>query len=134
MFGSFRKGEANDPKVYTASVAKMLAQYDVGVIDYVTDCITGLPSKKDFLPNVREVKEACDERAGEIQRQIDRRLRAQQQIEERSSLPTRETYVPPPGSRLISWRDQCPENQRKPIGPFEKAGDRWNRHIPAEDQ
>lgn len=60
MFGCYRRGEANNPEVYTASVAAVLAEYPPDVINYVTDPRTGLPSKCDFLPTVKEIRTACE--------------------------------------------------------------------------
>lgn len=61
LFGCFRKGDANDPEIYTAAVASVLADYEPDVIVRVTDPRTGLPRKTKFLPNPAEVGEACDE-------------------------------------------------------------------------
>jgi hypothetical protein len=61
LFGCYRKGDANDPEIYTAAVAAVLAEYEPDVITRVTDPRTGLPRKTKFLPNPAEVSEACDE-------------------------------------------------------------------------
>lgn len=61
LFGCFRKGDANDPEIYTAAVAAVLSEYEPDVIVRVTDPRTGLPRKTKFLPNPAEVAEACEE-------------------------------------------------------------------------
>lgn len=61
LFGCYRKGDANDPEIYTAAVAAVLSEYDPEVIVRVTDPRTGLPRKTKFLPNPAEVSDACDE-------------------------------------------------------------------------
>ena len=61
LFGCYRRGDANDPEIYTAAVAAVLAEYEPDVITRVTDPRTGLPRKTKFLPNPAEVAEACDE-------------------------------------------------------------------------
>jgi subtilisin family serine protease len=62
LFGCYRKGDANDPEIYTAAIAATLAEYEQEVVDYVTDPRTGLPSKLKWLPTVAEVREACEDR------------------------------------------------------------------------
>jgi hypothetical protein len=61
LFGCYRKGDANDPEIYTAAIAAVLADYEPEVIARVTDPRTGLPRKTKFLPNPAEVADACDE-------------------------------------------------------------------------
>lgn len=60
MFGSFRKGEANDPDTYVAAVAAVLAGYPEDIITSVTHPAKGLPIQCDFLPTVAEVYRACE--------------------------------------------------------------------------
>lgn len=62
LFGCYRKGDANDPEIYTAAVAATLAEYSQEVVEYVTDPRTGLPAKLKWLPSVAEVREACESR------------------------------------------------------------------------
>lgn len=60
LFGCYRKGDANDPEIYTAAIAATLADYSLEVVQYVTDPRTGLASKLKWLPTVAEVREECD--------------------------------------------------------------------------
>ena len=60
MFGCYRKGEANDPEVYTMAIAATLAEYPAEVVEYVTDPRTGMPAKCKFLPTVAELREECE--------------------------------------------------------------------------
>ena len=60
LFGSYQKGDANDPETYVAVVAATLSRYPEDMITDVTH-YTGLPKRKDFLPTVREVYLACEE-------------------------------------------------------------------------
>src|SRR6185436_2841024 len=60
MLGCYRKGEANDPQTYATAVAAMLAQYPEEVIEAVTSPLSGLPSRTDFMPTLKELKEACE--------------------------------------------------------------------------
>src|SRR5689334_17853078 len=61
LFGQFRKGDANDPDTYTASVASVLAEFPDEVIRQATDPRTGLGSRLDWLPTVKEVRDFCQE-------------------------------------------------------------------------
>lgn len=61
MFGCYRKGDANDPDTYVAAITATLARYPEDIIRDVTNPASGLPTKKDFLPTVKEVFEACEE-------------------------------------------------------------------------
>ena len=60
LFGCFRKGDANDPEVYTAAITAILAEYSPEVIQRVTDPRTGIPRKMKFLPNPSEVSDECE--------------------------------------------------------------------------
>jgi hypothetical protein len=60
LFGCYRKGDANDPEIYTAAIASTLADFPAEVVQYVTDPRTGLASKLKWLPNVAEVREECE--------------------------------------------------------------------------
>jgi hypothetical protein len=62
LFGCYRKGEANDPDVYTAAVAAILAEYPPEIVDFVCDPRTGLPRRLKWLPTVAEIAEACERR------------------------------------------------------------------------
>src|SRR6266496_4989720 len=84
MFGCFRTGQANDPDLYVAGIAAVLAEYPPKVIEYVTDPRTGLPRKMTFLPSVAEVGEACEREMAPIiseQRRVARQSNEQQSIQ-----------------------------------------------------
>jgi hypothetical protein len=59
LFGCYRKGDANDPEIYTAAIAATLADFSAEVVQYVTDPRTGIASKLKWLPAVAEVREEC---------------------------------------------------------------------------
>jgi hypothetical protein len=59
LFGQFRKGDANDPDTYSASIAAVLAEYPDEVVRQATDPRTGLGSRCDWLPTVKEVHDFC---------------------------------------------------------------------------
>lgn len=60
LFGQFRRGEANDPDTYTATISLLLSEFDADVIQHVTDPRTGLVRTCKFLPDGPEVLEACN--------------------------------------------------------------------------
>jgi hypothetical protein len=60
LFGCYRKNEANDPEIFTAAVAGVLADYPREVIEYVTDPRTGLARKSKWMPSVAEIADACE--------------------------------------------------------------------------
>jgi hypothetical protein len=83
LLGCYRTGDANDPETYVAAITAILARYPEEVMTQVTHPATGLPSKKGWLPTVKEVCDACDE-AVEFSVQQEARLkRIKEQLEAR---------------------------------------------------
>jgi hypothetical protein len=81
--GCYRTGEANDPEVYISAVTHILAQYPEDVMRAVSDPLTGLPVKIEWLPKLKEVLAACEEIVGR-QRRLDQfSQRSEQQLRER---------------------------------------------------
>lgn len=80
MLSCYRRDEAHSPEIYGAAVAAILGDYPRDVVDYITDPRTGLPSKQKFLPNVAEVREACDARAAAVERISTYEKRVSEQI------------------------------------------------------
>lgn len=67
LFGCYRRGEANDPERYVASIAAVLACYDAELIREVTDPRTGISTHHDedddfrrFMPNSGQLKSYCE--------------------------------------------------------------------------
>lgn len=96
LLGCYRTGDANDPETYVAAIAAMLARFPEEVITQVTHPVNGLPSKKSWLPTVKEVHDACAEIAEPIARRernakIAADLKAERDAEpDKSNRPTRE--------------------------------------------
>ncbi|MGA7810304.1 hypothetical protein [Bradyrhizobium sp.] len=67
LFGCYRKGDANDPEVYTAAVAAIFSEYPASIVDYVCDPRTGLPRRSKWLPTIAEITEACDARTAYVE-------------------------------------------------------------------
>jgi hypothetical protein len=63
LFGSYRRGDANDPDAYVAAIAAVLSSYDTDLIREVTDPRTGIAATEkymSFMPNAGELKVYCD--------------------------------------------------------------------------
>jgi hypothetical protein len=61
LLGCYRSGEASDPELYIRSIVRVLADYPVEVMRRVTDPLTGLPRRVQWLPSASEVARACEE-------------------------------------------------------------------------
>lgn len=80
LFGSYRRGDANDPDAYVASITAVLSIYDAELMREVTDPRTGIQTTEkymSFMPNAGELKVYCDgiaakrrniQRLGELQK------------------------------------------------------------------
>jgi hypothetical protein len=55
-----RRGEAEDPDGYVATIAAILAYYPPSVVQAVTHPVHGLQTRLDWLPKPSELKRACD--------------------------------------------------------------------------
>lgn len=96
LFGQYRKGDANDPEIYVASIAAILSDYPVETIRYVTDPRTGIAANPltdletgrtwTGMPDAANVKRACEIHYGPTRRLIEREREARIQIQERGQL------------------------------------------------
>jgi hypothetical protein len=60
LLGCYRKGDAEEPEIYAAALASVLASYPQEVSYRVTDPRTGIAGRSKWLPTVAEVREACE--------------------------------------------------------------------------
>jgi hypothetical protein len=95
LLGCYRTGDANDPETYVAAITAVLARYSEGIITSVTHPVTGLPSKKDWLPTVKEVHDACEEAAAPAIRQQQRDRQIAQTLAEREAIEAQRGEVRP---------------------------------------
>lgn len=86
LLGCYRMGDANDPEVYTAAIIAIFSDYSEEVMRDVADPRRGLPSKIQWLPTVKEVREACEKRANQRDWVDVWEARSRAQIEERARL------------------------------------------------
>jgi hypothetical protein len=66
LFGSYRRGDANDPDTYVAAIAAVLSLYEPDLIREVTDPRTGIQTTdrfQTFMPNAGELKRYCEAEA-----------------------------------------------------------------------
>jgi len=68
LLGCFRTGDANDPEVYTSAVVAVLSRYPEEVMCAVSDPSGGLPGRLQWLPSVKEVRDACQLEFERLQR------------------------------------------------------------------
>lgn len=80
LLGCYRTGDANDPETYVAAIAATLARYSEAIITAVTHPVSGLPSKKSWLPTVKEVHDACEELDDANRQQVARERRIAEQL------------------------------------------------------
>jgi hypothetical protein len=63
LFGSYRRGDANDPDTYVAAITAVLCRYDTDLIREVTDPNLGIATSDKFsafMPNAGELKIYCE--------------------------------------------------------------------------
>lgn len=120
--GSYRRGQANDPDMYVASIAAVLTDYSEEVRTYVTDPRTGVQNRVKFLPEVFEVREACEAAMESIraaERRMATRARAEQQLRERAEWEASMAEPRPTLEQLktkygVNWGSDQSEQVRKP--------------------
>jgi hypothetical protein len=119
LFGCYRRGDANDPEQYVASIAAVLTIYDPELIRIVTDPRTGISTSEKFatfMPNSGELKIYCDDLAA-------KRWQAKQQRRAFIQRDPKPLEKKAPGTSYFEMF----EKHGRPIGRFEQAGDKWNR-------
>lgn len=83
LAGCYRKDDAADPETYAAAISAILTEYPEDIVMRVTDPRSGLPARLQWLPSVKEVRDACEEIA-ERRRQAElAAAREQAQLRER---------------------------------------------------
>jgi len=86
LLGCYRTGDANDPDTYVAAITAILTRYPEEIITRITHPATGLPSKKSWLPTVKEVKDACEAEFEPIREENARLKRIKEQLEMRERM------------------------------------------------
>ena len=63
LFGCYRRGDANDPDQYVASIAAVLTLYEPDLVRQATDPRSGISTDERFsnyMPNSGQLKVYCD--------------------------------------------------------------------------
>jgi hypothetical protein len=60
LFGFYRASTANDPEMFIAGAAKVLAQFPEPIVRLICDPVSGLPWTNEWLPNLAEIRVACE--------------------------------------------------------------------------
>lgn len=137
LFGSYRRGDANDPERYVAAIAAVLSMYEPDLIREVTDPRSGIATTEkymSFMPNAGELKVYCDQQAA-IRDRIQRlgALPAVDFNRQRLAPPPRQPgdlatiFVPASNPRyaaLVKWSETADERKFK----FETRPGIWVAH------
>lgn len=96
LFGQYRRPEAADPDQFARDVASIFSSYPVDTVEYVLSGNTGLaanpiPDPKTGqvwkgLPDLADVKKACENHYGPIRRRRQVERQAQAQLDERNRI------------------------------------------------
>jgi hypothetical protein len=121
--GCYRRDEAQDAEAFAAALAIILADYSKTVVDYVADPRTGtIVEFPNGLPNVGQIREFCDI--------VVRRANT---LSKPKSVAV--PYVPPPlrpgqiDSATFNKFVAEGKTYPRPVGPFEKVDDKWNKDL-----
>ncbi len=100
LLGCFRKGDAADPDTYVAAISVVLANYPDDIVAQVTDPMRGLASRSNFLPNVKEVRDACEAIATDRSRRMQEAIHVEKQLRERAEREAEQTRSRPTYAEL----------------------------------
>lgn len=100
-------GEANDPEIYTRAIVVAFSDYPEDVMQMVCDPRSGLPSKVNWLPTPKEVRDACEAIMGPRRRAEERKESIRRQLAEREALDAERAKHPVAErpKHLVTWRE-----------------------------
>ncbi len=133
LLGCYRKGEVDNPQVYTAAVVEVLSAYPTEVMIQVADPVNGLPGKLKFLPTISEIKAECELHAEPLRRQAERDKRIAEQLAERNKREQELKQGPqpaPPQGRTVTYGEALAMGMTRPIGVFETEHMGAKRTVP----
>jgi hypothetical protein len=67
MFACYRREDAASPEDYAAAITMILSEYPRVIVEYVTDPRTGIQSRLDFPPTVKQMRDCCEAEAKRIE-------------------------------------------------------------------
>lgn len=94
LAGCYRKDDAADPEVYAGAIAAVLAEYPPDIVQQVTDPRSGLPSRLQWLPSVKEVRDECESIDARRRRLAEMAAREEQQLRERREFEASQARKP----------------------------------------
>lgn len=125
LAGCYRKADAADPEVYAGAVAAVLSEYSPDIVQQVTDPRSGLPSSSQWLPTVKEVRDACEAIDGQRRRIAAMAAREEEQLVERRKFEetkkTKPTYDDLKAKYGENWGLQTPTAESEEIKEARKA-------------
>jgi len=58
LFGAFRRAETDDPAAFMAACLRLFTAFPPDAVRHVVDPLTGLPSRSEWLPSHKAVRDA----------------------------------------------------------------------------
>jgi len=127
---------------FVGAIADVLLQYPREIVERVTSSTAGVAAGKEFL-SIAALVAWCERETAPLHRQAQREERIAEQLAERDKFEAeneakRERYARQQASigepyEVLRYDSSnfydAIAKHGKPIGPFEEAGDRWNRNI-----
>lgn len=126
FFGSFRKADADDPETFHAGCTRLFSAYPQEVVDFVIDPVTGLSGCVEWLPPLARVKQALDERAGQLgsydqrKAQIDKQLADRKRVDHGPPVDLQAKYGPNWGLKGVDDKES-PEQKQKRLSMLKEA-------------
>lgn len=113
-----------------AAITAVLAHYSEDVVARVTHPVTGLPTKKSWLPTVKEVHDACEEAAAPAVRQRERERHVAELLAEREAIEAARGQIRPTLEEMKAkygpdWGLDLKANQPAATGFFDRPIPNW---------
>lgn len=126
MYACWRKTDAFDPEIFAAGAGAVLAEYSLDIVDLVCDPRTGLPSKLQFPPTIKEIRDSCDSIISIRKEHADRDKRLRAQFAERDEyereLAERKNHQT---ASELEAKGYLRPRPSKPALPAERLWERW---------
>lgn len=85
MYRFYRRSDAFDPEIFSVGAAAVLEEYPRDIVDFVTDVRTGMPSRMKYPPEVKDIRDACNELVEGRKRDHDRQILLRRQFADREA-------------------------------------------------
>lgn len=108
LCSAYPRDDYTDPEGFIAQLALIVAQYDPGVVEYVTDPRTGLQRRLKFRLTIADVVEALEAEAN-----------WRDKVAKNAAIPRGTTKLPAPKFFAAESYDAMVEKHGRPFGVFE---------------